>query len=77
MSHSEAIARLRDCDLLAVRDAHFGRLSALFRGERSDRAFVLCGIGANPKADPYQEPERWVDEALGSLAEQTEKAKDP
>ena len=51
-------------------------MTALYAGEPLDRAFVLCGIGASAKADPYQEPERWVEEALDSLAEQAEKAKD-
>ena len=73
----EIQGRLCDPMLVAPHGAHMERLRALFDGAPPRRAFVLCGIGGNSKADPYQEPERWVEEALDSLADQAEKAKDP
>jgi hypothetical protein len=73
---AETAARLGEAGVLAAREGHFSRLSALFAGDSWDRALVLCGIGGSSKADPYAEPERWVEEALDSLAEQAEKAKD-
>jgi len=71
-----ALSRLRAPSLLRVRDAHFRRLTALYAGEPLDGAFVLCGIGGSSKVDQYAEPERWVEEALDSLAEQAERTKD-
>jgi len=71
-----ALSRLRAPELLRIRNAHFRRLTALYSGEVFDQAFVLCGIGGSSEADQYAEPERWVAEALDSLAEQTERAKD-
>ena len=68
--------RLTGADLLAVREQHIARLGALFAGEPLESAFVLCGIGGGSKADQYAEPERWVHEALDSLAEHAEKARD-
>jgi len=72
------VTRSRLCDpaLLAVRERHFSRLTALFAGATPAGPFVLCGIGGSSKADQYAEPERWVEEALDSLAEQAERAKD-
>jgi len=72
----ETQARLCNPRLLEAREAHFARLTALFAGEPLDPAFVLCGIAGKSDLDPYSEPERCVEEALESLAEQAERAAD-
>ena len=70
-------ATLRHPGLLAVREAHFARLEALYSGEVLDAPFRLCGIVAHSDADPAAEPDRWLDEALDSLACQAHHASDP
>lgn len=75
--NASTTALLADPELLAVREAQFDRLRALFAGERLDHAFVLCGINGACEVDAYREPERWLDGALDSLAEQRERALDP
>ncbi|MBM4079772.1 MAG: hypothetical protein FJ278_08740, partial [Planctomycetes bacterium] len=67
---------LCDSGLLRARDAQFSRLKALFDGGQNERVFFLQGINAKPTTDPYREPERWVDEGLRSLAEQSGRLKD-
>ncbi len=68
----ETKAKLCDPELTAARDLHFSRLKALYSGEALEHPFFLNGIGGASSADPYTEPERWVDEVLDSLAEQSE-----
>ena len=77
MTRTEAQAQLCDPKLLEVRESHFSRLEALYAGESLDRVFVLCGTRGQSSADLYMEPKRWLDEALDSLAAQSEKAMDP
>ena len=56
--------------LIEKRDQWFGRLQSLFDGTyREPRAFVLDGVLARGKSDPYAEPERWIDECLEDIAE--------
>lgn len=56
--------------LIGQRDQWFGKLQTLFDGTyREGRAFVIDGIPARGKSDPYTEPERWVDECLEDIAE--------
>ena len=74
---AETQARLNDPKLLEVRELHFSRLDALYAGKTLDHAFVLNGIPGRSQADPYKEPERWLDERLDSLVELSEKAMDP
>jgi hypothetical protein len=62
-------------ELLQARDAHFSRLTALFGGQPLDSPFYLQGFGAKANADPYAEPERWVEEGLQSLAERADALK--
>jgi hypothetical protein len=73
----ETRAKMNDPRLLGVRELHFARLDALYAGETLDHAFVLNGFPGRSKADPYKEPERWLDECLDSLVEVSEKAMDP
>ncbi len=70
-------ARLCDPELLAARELHFSRLKALYSGELPDRPFFLNGINGHSSANPYTEPDRWIDEALDSLVEQSDRIKDP
>lgn len=61
---------LNDPELIAERDRWFGRLQSLFDGTyREKRVFVLDGVLARGKSDPYAEPERWIDECLEDIAE--------
>jgi hypothetical protein len=76
MLKSEVRARLCDEDLLEIREHHFSRLKALYNGELLDKPFVLKGIMGNSSANAYLKPELWVDEAMESLAQQIELAKD-
>jgi hypothetical protein len=69
-------AKLCDPELLEARSLHFSRLEALYAGRPLDHAFVLNGIVGNSPTDPYTEPERWVDEALDNLADQSERTMD-
>ncbi len=68
--------RLRDTELLHAREYHFERLTALFAGEKLDAPFILWGIPGQSQADPYTEPERWLEEALTDLAVQSERMLD-
>ncbi len=74
---AETRAKLCDPELLEARESHFSRLQALYAGKTLDRPFVLNGIVGNSPANPYAEPERWLDQALDSLAVQSERATDP
>lgn len=57
-------------NLLRKRDQWFDKLESLFLGTyREPRAFVLDGVLAHGKSDPYREPEKWVDECLKDIAE--------
>ena len=72
----ETRTRLCDPELLVAREAHFSRLKALYSGEELDHAFFLNGICGSSSAAPYTEPERWVGEALDSLAGRSERLRD-
>ena len=67
-------ARLCDPALLAVREGHMARLSALFEGQRGPVG--LWGLLGTSGADPYREPDRWLDECLDDLARQADRAAD-
>jgi hypothetical protein len=45
------------------------RLSGVFAGEARGEAFALFGRRGAGQSDPYAEPEAWVAEALGDLAQ--------
>lgn len=68
---------LKRSDLLQIREEHFLRLEHLLTGDKPDQPFFLQGIDGEGVADPYREPEHWVDQALNSLAERVESSKDP
>ena len=53
------------------RKKHMARLCDLFDGKPADRPFVLSGVSGVSSADPYSEPEKWVQEAVDSLLIQT------
>ena len=56
--------------LVEKRDQWFARLQQMFDGTyREPIAFVLDGVRAVGQCDPYQEPERWVDECMRDIAE--------
>ena len=63
-------------DLLHARDAHITRLQRLFTGATPEQPFYLLGLTGSSPADLYTEPERWVAEALQSLADQSERLRD-
>lgn len=65
------IKELCEQELINSREKHFLRLEKLYDGAGQDKVFVLSGVGGKPPhADPYVEPEIWVDMKLDSLAEQ-------
>ena len=56
--------------LVAKRDQWFEQLQRVFDGAyREPIAFVLDGVRATGVCDPYQEPEKWVDECMRDIAE--------
>ena len=63
-------------DLLQARATHVARLQHHFTGATPDRPFYLLGLNGTSPADLYAEPERWVAEALQSLADQAEQLRD-
>ena len=58
---------LNDPDLLAARESHFQRLSALYAGETPERPFLLCGIG-RVSHEGDLDWEAWLEESLDALA---------
>ncbi len=72
----ETLRTLRDPGLLHVREFHFERLEALYAGRPLEYAFVLQGIVGKSDADPYTQPERWLDEALDDLASRAHESLD-
>jgi hypothetical protein len=66
---AKTIDILNDPRLLEARASQFVRLGALYAGERLEDVFYLNGYNGVGQADPYAEPERWVEEALDDLAE--------
>lgn len=65
----EKYSILNDNNLINKRDEWFNELESLFNGTYDkDRAFVLDGVLASGKSDPYKEPEKWVDECLEDIA---------
>ena len=63
--------KLNDPALLAAKERWFNRLSLFYKGGHDGRTFNLNGYPAVPViADPYQNPELWVDESLDLLADQ-------
>lgn len=60
---------LNDKLLINKRDEWFNKLESLFKGTyNQSNAFVLDGVLASGKSDPYKEPEKWVDECLEDIA---------
>ncbi|TFG88934.1 MAG: hypothetical protein E4H17_01545 [Gemmatimonadales bacterium] len=55
-------------DQIARRDAGFERLRSVFRGEPQAEPFRLRGRQGFGTADPYREPEIWMEEALEDAA---------
>ena len=55
--------------LVTRRDRWFDQLQKMFDGTyREPIAYVLDGVRASGKCDPYTEPERWVDECMADIA---------
>ena len=75
----EALTRavLTDHALIAARERHFVRLSALFAGTRLDDTFFVAGVRGQGRANPYLEPEQYIDEALDDLATHADALRDP
>jgi hypothetical protein len=73
---TETRDKLSDPKLLEIRESHFSRLEALYARKSLDYAFVLNGIAGHAPVDPYKETERWFNEALDSLADQSERTMD-
>jgi hypothetical protein len=71
-----ALEALRSPELLESREAHFARLRAVFDGRRADGPVRLWGVTGVAQADPYAEPERWVEQALGDLAGKADQLRD-
>ena len=71
------VAILNDPRLLDARAHHLARLMALYNGQQPDRVIYLNGYNGVGQADPYMEPERWVEQALDDLAENAFKLLDP
>lgn len=67
---------LNDPTLLRARDRHIRRLEGVLVGERPDAAVFLQGVNGAGKADPYTEPEQWVEQALADLAARAEALRD-
>jgi len=66
----EQTHRLSDPILIEKRDQWFAKMSSLFAGTYHEpRAFVLDGVLARGKSDPYKEPEKWVDECLAHISD--------
>lgn len=65
---------LNDPKLLARKEKLFSRLQDFYDGKETEKTLNLNGTVFFPSgADPYTEPERWVDEALGMMAEHAER----
>lgn len=64
-------------ELLAAREAHFARLRALFEGQTLPVPFTVSGTYGRAECDPYEEPERWVEQALDDLAARADVLLDP
>ncbi|MCJ7737841.1 MAG: hypothetical protein MUQ10_11110 [Anaerolineae bacterium] len=62
--------------LLQARNSHFARMEALFAGETPASAFGLKGMVGKATANPYSEPELWVEQALDDLAAQADTLRD-
>jgi len=76
MIKNEVKSKLCDANLLEIRDYHFSRLKDLYDGKPLDKPFVLSGLLGTSSVNVYLEPEMWVDEAMESLSQQIELAKD-
>ncbi len=76
MLKNELRVRLCDEELIQIRDHHYSRLGALYRGESLSKPFFLKGILGVSPTNAYLEPELWVDETLESLSWQSDLAKD-
>ncbi len=60
---------LNDKKLIEKRDEWFAKLQDHYNGKYSEpKAFVIHGVLARGKSDPYKEPEKWVDECLEDIA---------
>jgi hypothetical protein len=68
---------LNDPALLQARVRHVRRLEQVLAGQRDGAGVFLQGVGGAGKADPYAEPEQWVEQALENLAARAEALRDP
>jgi hypothetical protein len=59
---------LNDDTLRKQRDGEFHRLAQLFNGQPGQNAFLLWGRTGNGLSNLYEEPEKWVAEALDHAA---------
>ncbi len=59
---------LNDPKLIAKRDEWFAKLSDLYAGkELAHHPFYVGGVVARGISNPYEEPEKWVDECLEDI----------
>ncbi|MBM3237768.1 hypothetical protein FJZ31_15880 [Candidatus Poribacteria bacterium] len=70
---SETRKILSGLELIEVRETHFTRLKALYAGEKLENEFILQGIHQYTE-DDGPNWEKWLDEALDTLAERAEEA---
>jgi hypothetical protein len=66
-------SKLCDAKLHDISDLHFSRLTNLYSGKALEYVFVLNGILGQSHTNPYQEPEKWLDECLDNLADHAER----
>ncbi|MHB1295954.1 MAG: hypothetical protein ACYC4R_13275 [Anaerolineae bacterium] len=71
----DTIARLCDTSLVSAREQHMVRMDALFEGRLAEPIY-LWGITGAGQSDAYQEPERWLEEALDDLADRATESLD-
>lgn len=67
---------LNDPDLLQKRNEWFDNLKLLYEGKLENQILYLNGIYGYSSTNPYEEPEKWLDEALDDLAQYAEKLTD-
>lgn len=63
-------------DLLQKRNEWFDKLKLLYEGKLENEIFYLNGMYGHSTTNPYEEPEKWLDEALDDLAQHADKLMD-
>ncbi|MCE5327246.1 MAG: hypothetical protein LLG01_12630 [Planctomycetaceae bacterium] len=73
---SETRRILNDPEFLALQQGGLERLGRLFAGQTPEKPFVLAGQVSGGQCNLYDEPERWITEALDDLAGKVSTLKD-